>query len=156
MPVKIEHRVGIKAPAEEIWAVISDINGWTHWNPIYTRAEGVLRIGAALSLDLTLADRKTQTIQPVILDWIPNEQIHWRLTALGGLVRTTRYLEIEKLAETACIFANGEVFDGPLGPLAVRSLKGAVRAGFRAMGEALKERVESRWQSASAMPRYAR
>jgi hypothetical protein len=154
MPVKIEHRVGIQAPAEEIWAVISDIEGWSRWNPIYPKAQGVLRIGAPLSLELALADRQPQTIRPVILDWIPNEQIHWRLTAVGGLVRTTRYLEIEKLGEGACIFANGEVFDGLLGPLAVRSLRGAVRSGFRAMGEAVKETVETRWRSASAMPRY--
>jgi hypothetical protein len=156
MPVKIEHRVGIQAPAEDIWAVISDIDGWSHWNPIYPRAEGSVRIGAALTLELALADRKPQIIRPVILDWIPNEQIHWRLTALGGLVRTTRYLEIEKLADSACIFANGEVFDGPLGPLAVRSLRGAVRSGFRAMGEAVKARVESRSRSTLVTPGFGR
>jgi hypothetical protein len=151
-PVRIEHRVGVQAPPEAVWAVISDIEGWAAWNPIYPKAEGALRIGAALTLELVLGDNKPRTIRPVVLDWIPNEQIHWRLTALGGLVKTTRYLEIEKLTESGCIFANGEVFDGPLGPAAVRSLRGAIRTGFRAMGEALKARVESRWRSAARDP----
>jgi hypothetical protein len=149
MSVKIEHRVGIQAPPEAIWAVISDIEGWEAWNPIYPKARGTLRIGAPLTLELALRDRKPQTIHPVILDWIPNEQIHWRLTALGGLVRATRYLEIEQLNETGSIFSNGEVFDGPLAPVVLRSLARPVRHGFRAMGEAVKARVEATWRPAT-------
>ena len=143
MKVTIEHRIGIQAPPEAIWAVVSDIARWRDWNPLYPRADGAVRIGAQLDLDLALPGRTPRQIRPVILDWIPNEQIHWRLTALGGLVRTTRFLEIEKLTETGCIFANGEVFDGLLGPSAVRSLRGSVKSGFAAMSEALKARVEN-------------
>jgi hypothetical protein len=146
MSMKIEHRVGIQAPAEAIWAVVADIQGWAAWNPIYPKAEGALRIGSVLTLELNLEGRKPQTIRPVILDWIPNEQIHWRLTAAGGLVKTTRYLEIEKLGENSCIFANGELFDGPLGPWVVRSLRSSVRKGFAGMGEAVKTRVEAAWR----------
>ena len=142
MKVTIEHRIGIQAPPEAIWAVLADLARWKEWNPTYPRADGVVRIGAQLDLDLALPGRKLQRIAPVVLDWIPNEQIHWRLTAVGGLVRTTRFLEIEKLTETGCIVANGEVFDGLLGPTVVRSLRGAVRSGFVAMSEALKARVE--------------
>jgi hypothetical protein len=149
MPVKIEHRIGIQAPPEAIWAVISDIEGWEAWNPIYPKAQGTLRIGSPLTLELALDGRRPQTIRPVILDWIPNEQIHWRLTALGGLVKTTRFLEIEKLTDTGCIFANGEVFAGALGPSAVRSLRGPIRKGFAAMSEAVKARVEAAWRPAA-------
>ena len=142
MKVAIEHRIGIQAPPEAIWAVLSDVSHWKDWNPTYPRAGGVVRIGSPLDLDLVLPGRKLQKIRPVILDWIPNEQIHWRLTAAGGLVRTIRFLEIEKLTEAGCIFANGEVFDGLLGPSVGRSLRGSVRSGFAAMNEALKARVE--------------
>ena len=142
MKVAIEHRVGIQAPPEAIWEVLADISRWKDWNPLYPRADGVVRIGSTLDLDLALPGRKPQQIRPVILDWIPNEQIHWRVTALGGLVRTIRFLEIEKLTDTGCIFANGEVFDGLIGPAVARSLRGSVRSGFAAMSEALKARVE--------------
>jgi hypothetical protein len=144
--IKIEHRIGVRAPAETIWAVLADIEGWAHWNPLYPKAQGALKIGSVLTLELALPDRKPQVIRPVILDWIPNEQIHWSLKALGGLVRTTRYLEIEKLTETGCIFANGEVFAGPLADVAVRSLGRAARRGFAAMGEAVKARAEAAWR----------
>jgi hypothetical protein len=143
MKVKLEHRVGIRAPAEAIWAIVSDIEGWASWNPIYPRAEGVLKIGAPLSLDLAMEGQAMRTIRPVIADWIPNEQIHWRLSLLGGLVSTTRYIEIEKLADRACIFYNGEVFGGLLGPSVARRMRPAIRAGFAAMGEAVKAKAEA-------------
>ena len=146
MPEKIEHRIGIKAPAETIWSVLYDIESWSDWNPIYPKAQGAVRIGSTLNLELALEGRKPQVIRPVILDWVPNEQIHWRLDALGGLVNTIRYLEIEKLSETGCIFANGELFRGPLGPLAARSLRAPIRRGFAAMGEAVKARAEASWR----------
>ena len=63
---------------------------------------------------------------------------------LGGLVKTTRYLEIEQLTESGCIFTNGELFDGYLGPSIAKRMRPALRSGFAAMGEALKARVEAR------------
>jgi hypothetical protein len=146
MAIKLEHRVGIQAPPEAIWAVIADIESWEAWNPLYPKAQGAVRIGSTLTLELALSGRKPQVIRPVILDWVPNEQIHWRLTMAGGLVRTTRFLEIEKLTDNGCVFANGEVFGGLLGPVAARSMRGAIRSGFRAMGEAVKARVEASWR----------
>lgn len=144
--IKIEHRIGVRAPAETIWEVLADIGAWTGWNPLYPKADGRLKIGEALTLELALPDRKPQVIRPVILDWIPNEQIHWRLSMFGGLVRTVRFLEIEKLTETGCIFSNGEVFAGPLGSMAVRSQGRVIRRGFAAMGEAVKARAEAAWR----------
>lgn len=146
MSVKIEHRIGVQAPPDAIWAVIADIKGWSLWNPLYPKADGAVRIGAPLTLEVALPNRKPQTIRPVIVDWIPNEQIYWRHQALGGLVRTTRYLEIEKLTDTGCIFAHGEVFAGPLGPTVVRSLGRSIRTGFAAMSEAVKARAETGWR----------
>ena len=148
MDVKIEHRIGVRAPAESIWAVIADIDGWSAWNPLYPRAEGALRIGSQLTLGLALPGQAPRTIKPVILDWVPNDQIHWRLSMLGGLVRTTRYLEIEALSETGCIFSNGELFGGYLGPRVARRMGRSVREGFTAMGEAVKARAEAAFDAA--------
>ena len=105
MRVKIEHRLGIQAPPEAIWALVADIGGWARWNPLYPKAGGAIRIGSPLTLELALPGRKPQTIRPVVVDWVPNEQILWRLSMLGGLLKSTRYLEIEQLTETGCIFS---------------------------------------------------
>ncbi|MHB8528413.1 MAG: SRPBCC family protein [Caulobacteraceae bacterium] len=150
--IKIEHRLGVQAPAEAIWAAVSDIAGWGAWNPLYPRAQGVLAMGERLTLDVALPGQQPRTIRPVVVDWVPNEQIHWSLTMASGLVRTTRYIEIEALTETGCIFSNGEIFGGLLGPLVARRMRGAVRAGFQAMGEAVKARAEEAWRGGAGQP----
>jgi len=152
---KIEHRLGVQAPASVIWDVISDVESWKDWNPLYPAAEGQLRFEARLTLTLALPGREPQVIHPIIEAWTPNELIHWRLKLLGGLVRTTRYLEIDALTETGCIFSNGELFEGRLGPFIARRMAPALRAGFAAMGEAVKARAESAWQAAQAAPKSA-
>ena len=152
MRLKIEHRLGIPAPAEAIWAVIADIAAWPAWNPLYTRAEGALRIGAPLVLDVALPGQKVRTIRPVVSDWVPNEQILWKLSMAGGLIKSIRYLEIEQLTEAGCIFSNGEMFDGPLGPAVARRMRGPIRAGFTALGEAVKARTLATWRPAENGP----
>lgn len=146
--VQIEHRIGIQAPAEVIWNLIYDLASWEIWNPTYTKAAGDVHIGSTLEMTLQLPGQAPQQIKPVVLEWVPNEQLHWRLTALGGLVKTLRYIEIEQLAEASCIVSNGEFFAGLMGPSAVRRVGGSVRRGFMAMNEALKARAEAQWQAA--------
>ena len=142
MQVKLEHRAGVRAPAETIWGLISNVEKWPIWNPLYTKAQGTVRIGAVLELEAVLPGQAPRVIRPVVLDWIPNEQLLWRVSMMGGLIRTTRYFEIEELAPGSCIFSNGEMFEGLLGPPVARRLRGPIRAGFQAMGEAVKTLAE--------------
>jgi hypothetical protein len=140
--LRIEHRIGIQAPAEVIWEVIRDLAAWSEWNPIYPRAAGEIRIGSTLDLVVALPGQPERSLQPVVLDWVPNEQLHWRLSMMGGFVRTIRYLEIEQLAEESCIVSNGEIFGGLMGPSVGRQVGRSVYRGFLAMNEALKDRAE--------------
>lgn len=140
--VKLEHRVGVQAPAESIWTVVADIEGWPRWCALYPRAAGVIRMGAELSLDVALAGQPVRTIKPVVADWVPNEQLLWRLSMLGGLIKSTRYFEIEQLVPGSCIFSNGEMFEGLLGPTIAKRLASPLKSAFRDMGEAVKRLAE--------------
>src|SRR5512135_284187 len=97
LPIKIEHRIGVQTPAAPIWEMISDIDGWGAWNPIYPKAEGKLGFGTRLTLEVALPGEARRTIRPVVREWTPNEQIIWDLRLFGGLIRATRYIEIETL-----------------------------------------------------------
>ena len=151
MPVKLEHRIGIQAPAEVIWESLINVEGWEAWNPLYPRAAGVVRIGSTLSLDLALPDRPVETITPTILDWAPEDHIHWTTRSRWGLTKTIRYIEIEALSETGCIFSNGEIYRGYLGERYARSNRRAIRAGFASMGEAVQRRAEAAWRERQAV-----
>ncbi|MEO8112935.1 MAG: SRPBCC domain-containing protein [Phenylobacterium sp.] len=143
--VRIEDRIGVQASAETIWDLIVDLKGWEVWNPLYPKASGQIRIGQPLDLTLVLPGQAPRQIQPVVLEWVPNEQLHWRLSMMGGLVKTVRYLEIEPLAPGSCIVSNGEIFGGLMGPPAIRRMGRTIQRGFREMNEALKARAEAIW-----------
>ena len=144
---QVEHRIGIQAPAEVIWQVVHDLAAWESWNPTYPRAEGTIRIGGALTLTVALPGQPPMEIAPVVLDWVPNEQLHWKLRMAGGLVKTVRYIEIEAVSATGCIVSNGEYIGGVLGGAAVRRIGRSAYRGFLAMNEALKTRAEDLWQA---------
>jgi hypothetical protein len=153
MAFYIEHRLGVSAPPEFLWRYLSDIEGWSSWNPIYGEASGRLKIGERVTYELVLSGEEPEVINSTVIDWAPELQIHLKVKLYGGLLRTTRYMEIEKLTPTGCIFSNGEVIAGPLAMFFPRRLKRAMRAGFAAMGEALKERAEAAWRDAPRDPK---
>jgi len=142
--VRIEHRIGVQAPAEVIWDIVYDIDSWRDWNPLHPEARGTIRIGQALEIAVALPGMKPQQARATVLEWVPNEQLHFETVGLGGLVHSTRYVEIEELAPGSCIVANGEIMGGFVGQRLARSLGGKVFKGLRAMNEALKARAEAR------------
>jgi hypothetical protein len=147
MPVKIEHQVGVRAPASVVWEIVHDLEQWSNWNPLYTEVSGVIRIGERLKLKLVLPDQDPRDLEAIVIDWTPDEAIHWKTTHLRGLVKTIRYLEIEAKSETGCVFSNGEIFSGLLGPRVAKQLRPSLRQGFAALGEAVRDRAEARWRS---------
>jgi hypothetical protein len=144
--MRIEHRVGVQAPAEVIWEVIADLKTWSLWNPLYPKAAGEIRIGSVLDITLALPGQAPQEIKPTVLEWVPNDQLHWRLTMLGGMVKTVRFIEIETLADASCIVSNGEFIGGFMGPSVGKRMGRSIYRGFREMNEALKGRAELLWQ----------
>ena len=143
--MRIEDRIGIQAPAEVIWEIVYDLERWSEWNPTYPHAEGEIRIGQLITAKLALPDQPVQELKPKILDWVPNQQLHWQLSFMGGMIRTLRYIEIEPLADHGCVVDNGEIFGGLMGPSLGRRMGRTVQRGFKAMNEALKDRAETIW-----------
>jgi len=80
---------------------------------------------------------------------VPNEQLHFRVSSLGGLVRETHYVEIEQLAEESSIVACGVIIGGLLGTSVARQVGSRFYKGLRQMNEALKDRAETRWAAVS-------
>jgi hypothetical protein len=148
MAFRIEHRIGVAAPADTIWDLLADIEGWPRWNPLYTTAVGKLSIGTTLKLAEQLPGRPARQISPVVVDWEPLAQILWRESGL--MSRVVRYIEIEILAETGCIFANGAFFHGLLGEAQAKSSRRPIFEGYQAMGETVKRLCEATWREQSA------
>jgi hypothetical protein len=147
LPFREEFRIGVQTPASVIWEMVVDVNGWPAWNPLYPKAKGEVQFGAVLELEVALPGQAPRTIRPKVRDWTPNEQIIWDLSTMGGLIRSTRYIEIETLENGNCIFSNGEFFEGPLMRLIGRKTRKSIKAGFRAFGETVRDRAEAAWKA---------
>lgn len=145
--MKIEHRIGVKAPADIVWEILADVPGWPRWTGLYTRASGVIGFGERLKLEVAAPGLPSTAIEPVILEWEPRELIHWKIKSMLGLLERVRFFEIDSLSETGCIFANGEMFGGFLGPerSAVKQ-RAALRQAFTTLGETMRDRAEALWQ----------
>jgi len=145
-PLKVESRVGIRAPVAVVWEILRDIDGWSEWNPIYPHAAGQIKIGAELALTLALPGEAYRKIMPKIIDWVPEEQILWSDIVWRGWGNSVRYLELEAITKTACFFSNGELFSERISKWYGNQHRRAMKKGFEAMSEALKARAEAAWQ----------
>lgn len=150
--VRIEHRLGIAAPDHVIWEAIADLSQWGSWNPTYPRAEGRLSIGGAIAMDERLpGSKQVKHIEATLVDWVPDAQLVWKLKPAGG-VRTLRFIEIEKLSDVGCIFANGAIMDGWGARFISRHSRFQLRDGLEAMNEAVKLRAEEMWRRSGKAP----
>jgi hypothetical protein len=151
-PLKVEHRVGVQVPPEILWELLSDVDGWSAWNPLYPKSHGEIRIGAQLELTEALPGRATREARPVMLEWVPLEQIHWRDSRSDGWVKSIRFIEVEIVSPTGCIISNGEIFSGLLAKRHLKANRTANLDGFRAMNEALIDRAGQLWAERGGAP----
>jgi hypothetical protein len=150
--VRIEHRLGISAPAHIIWEAISDLGQWGAWNPTYPKVSGRLSIGAPIVLEEALpGEKQARQLQGSVVDWVPDMQLLVALKPTSG-IRTLWYLEIDKLSDHGCIFASGAILEGWRARFVSRHERHARRAGFEAMNEAVKARAEEMWRRARGDP----
>ena len=149
---RIEHRLGIPAPAEVIWQVLADFGRWNEWNPLYPKVEGQLRIGEQLAVTEQLPGAEPAILTPFVVDWVPDTQIIWRLSQSFGLLKRLRYFEIDKLSEEGCIFANGEDWYGRPARYVTPAQRRAMREAFAALGEALSVRALAVWRESGGAP----
>ncbi len=155
MSVRIEHRIGVAAPASAVWAVVSDLDRWSEWTGLYTQASGRLGIGEPVRLRVEVEGEPPRDLTGVVVEWVPEAQLILQFKLLRGLLTLTRYIEVEALTERGCILANGEIQDGPALRLVPRRLQGAVRRAFERMNTQAKVRVEAGWDGVPDPPLIA-
>ena len=110
---------------------------------MYPAVSGRLLIGEHLQLVEKVGDQ-TETCSAVVAEWVPDSQLIWTRRTHGNLLRHVRYIEMEALSDTGCIFSNGTLFEGLLAQqLVSQSRRRALRRAYQGFGEAMKARVEA-------------
>jgi hypothetical protein len=139
----VEHRIEIAAPAEAVWALVTDLPGWAAWNPLYVEGSGTVQVGQELRMLVAIEGMKPNRAVARVVTARPPDLLEYGMSNLGGLLRAFRYVQIERLGPDRCAVANGEIMSGPAGLLVARLIGEKVRRGLQRMNEALKMRAEA-------------
>ncbi|NPV06820.1 MAG: SRPBCC domain-containing protein [Anaerolineae bacterium] len=140
---EVRSEIEIDASPDRIWQILTNFSAYPEWNPFITRASGVAKTDARLSIRIEPPGGRAMTLKPRVLRTERNRELRWlgRLWGIGGLFEGEHALSIQPLDGGRARVVQQESFRGLLLPL----LKGTVDAtqkGLEAMNQALKARAE--------------
>lgn len=138
MAIKIEYRIGIAAPVDEVYEVLSEVENWPQWSPIHKAASGQLKFGAPVRLEEYYEGLGTWELEGSVADYQPLSHIHINIPKPFYAGRLIRYFELDILSQEATSFSVGALFDGFLSEREGRQYRQYLRGGFQAFSEALK------------------
>ena len=133
----------IHAPAERVWAAMTDFASFPTWNPFVREAQGRLEPGERLKIRLALDHGLKMTFRPRVTVVRPNRELRWRAT-LGrpGVFDVDRAFQIEP-RDGGVRFVMSEECTGWLTPVMfAANLEAQLYRGYDAFNEALRRRVE--------------
>ncbi len=134
--------IGIDAPPEAVWAVLTDLESYADWNPFVVSSQGTVAVGERLVNRLQQPGGKAMTFRPRVTVVEQHRVFEW-LGRLGlpGVFDGRHRFELESTT-TGTRFTHTEAFNGVLVRFMRRSLDTQTVQGFEAMNQALKARVE--------------
>jgi hypothetical protein len=143
MNQELSTQVDIDAPAEAVWAVLTDFDSYHEWNP-FMHVAGRASENARLHVELALSEGQSTRFRPTVTRVDPSRELRW----LGhlwtpGLFDGEHRFELTPLDGGRTRLTHAERFSGVLAPLVRRLTGSATERGFEAMNAALKRRVET-------------
>jgi hypothetical protein len=139
---EIRTEIVIRATAERVWSILTDLASYPSWNPFVGEIAGELRVGGRLSVRLLNATGRTFTFRPRVVRVAPGEELRWLgRFGLPWLFDGEHSFSIAP-APGGITFRHAEVFRGLLVPFLRRSLERGTRPMFLRMNEALRSRSE--------------
>lgn len=145
MAIKIEQRVGVAAPVDDIWDLIADVNAWPSWSPIHKAASGEMHFGAPIHFEEYYEGLGTWEVDGAINDWTPLSHLHVGVPKPFYAGRLIRYFEMDALSDQGSTFTVGALFQGFLSEREGLRFRRFLRTGFEAFAEAVKTRAEARF-----------
>lgn len=145
MAFVIEHDFEVRAPAEVVWEVITDLPRYREWNPFCVECESTLAPGDPIRMQVNLTG-KPQPVEEVMQAHRPGTHLayHMKPYPLGAL-SSLRTHDVERCGDGASRYRSHFELRGWLAPV-VRGLLGAsLQRGFTGMSEGIVRRAEVLW-----------
>jgi len=144
VPLVIEHRLRIDAPAPTVWEVISNLDCYPEWNPFVVACSSTLAVGDPIRMRVRVLPGLAQRQTERILDHEPGRRLCYGIpaSALGALT-SRRSHEVTALTPERAEYVSRFELDGWLAPLVSLLLGRRLAAGFESMSLALQARAEA-------------
>lgn len=140
----IRAEVEIDAPAERIFAILTDLDAYSEWNPFTPRVESTLRPGDPVHLHVRLRGRGlSHRVEIVSANESPRRLCWGMQMGAPWLLAAERCQTLTALDGARTRYVNEDVFRGALAPLVSWLFGSAVRRGFEDVALALKKRAEA-------------
>lgn len=133
--------IAIAAAPMHVWAVLTDLSRYRKWNPLFPEASGEIAVGNRIMLSSRAPNGRVRTVRPKILVVDPGVELTWKAT-IPGLIGGIHRFELSPEGSGTRL-VQSETFAGLLVPVSGPVIARA-EAGYHAVNEALKKRVESR------------
>ena len=136
--------IDIDATPETVWNVLTDLDGYSDWNPFITSAAGNVAVGERLTNRLQAPGGKAMTFKPTVTAAETAQTFEWlgRLV-LPGIFDGRHRFDLEATPSGGTRLVHSEHFNGLLVRFLRKSLDTQTHQGFLAMNQALKSRAEA-------------
>jgi hypothetical protein len=133
--------IEIDATPAQVWAVLTDLDSYPQWNPLFPEASGDLAQGKRITLKSRPSAGRPMTIRPKIVTVTADVELRW-IASLPGIIGGEHAFTLTP-AGGGTRLQQSETFRGLLAAFAGKAIAGA-QADFRALNEAIKNRAENR------------
>ncbi len=143
--IQLQTEIQIRASAQTIWEILTDLPRYSDWNPLIPRAKGNVREGGKLEVFIDPPGLRGSLHRLTVLEVACKRKLRWLgRFGLPKIMDGDHLFILETQGPDMTRVVQAETFTGVLVPVLSPWLKRNMRAGFEALNRALKEEAESR------------
>jgi len=131
--------IQIDAPPMTVWSVLTDLDRYGEWNPLFPAASGQVAPGNRITLK-SVRNGRAMTVRPRIVAAEPGAELRWD-SSLPGIIGGEHSYTLTP-AGGGTRLVQSESFRGLLVPFAGEAVAGA-QVGFQRVNAALRQRAEA-------------
>jgi hypothetical protein len=141
---ELRTEIQISSKLDKVWEILTDLPSWSDWNPIVSKIEGKLDLGAELSI--TMCDEKGNAgkhYTSIITALEENKRFNFIGKMMANFIFSAdRRIELED-SQGGTLFIQREIYTGLLVPLFWKKLNEQALPMLKSMNKALKKKAES-------------
>ena len=142
--MEIESEIEIAAPADKVWAVITDIENWSEFNSAISASTGIAEKGSVHSVTMRGEEPGSAGPQyaPEIIVFDEGKSYRWRAVMGAGIIFTNDKVFELIPTDTGTLLKHNEVFNGMMLPLMKGFMQQGVPPILEEMNQAFKSETE--------------